>query len=206
MEALLKIAILILCLACSVCCCKGISIASKPSENNQVTSQYETICKEHQCVVYDKSTRLFWQRDFLQKENHIGFGMSLPEATEYCDSLVYGEFADWRLPTIEEVRTKIYGCNNAMNKEYCNVENIEESEGYARKCSCETKKGPGKYGTYLFPQIWGDDGGQYIIWTNTRAKKGNLPIIALFFQGAFITINEEYNSAGVRCVRKDEKK
>ncbi len=54
-------------------------------------------------VVFDTKTNLMWVRN----GNLAGKKMTWREAIEYCERLNYAGYSDWRLPTIDELKTLI---------------------------------------------------------------------------------------------------
>lgn len=200
----LLLAAMVMLLALS--CAQSLEKTDLPHKEMSPQSQYETKCVNDQCVVYDKTTQLFWQRGFMETAKTLGYAMTIKEALIYCDELQYGGYDDWRLPTLEEVRTKIYGCDKVFNTTLCGIEALEEIETYVENCACATRKGPGEHGTYLYPGVWRND-AEFLSWTSSKTEKKGIPISAHFTIAVFAGIEEDTVplQAGVRCVRKDEK-
>jgi hypothetical protein len=129
--------------------------------------------------------------------------MYFEEAVRYCEDLEYGGYKDWHLPSLEEMRTRIYGCQNTINEEKCNAQNIALEEPFISNCTCEIEKGPGENGHYVYPNVWGMDGGRKVLWTSTRAEKSKEPIVVAFFTGMIVVLPQG-GFCGVRCVRKND--
>lgn len=195
--------IMIICFSCTTK-----NMPAIPNQNNELSykKRYETICKNDQCVVLDKATKLYWQRDFLSSSKYPLWGMRIAKAASYCEELEYGGYVDWSLPTAQEGASVIYGCNKIQETEICGLAKVSAAAEYIEKCLCSPNNGPGEKGYYLFPGVWGEMNGRNIQWTSSRAPNSGLPIAIAYFSGIASVISEDYPAAGVRCVRKDEKK
>jgi hypothetical protein len=70
---------------------------------------------------YDEKTNLSWQdpQKDAYAENNIG--VTSFDAIRYCDELVIQSHADWRLPTIDELRTLIRGAPKSQAGGACTV-------------------------------------------------------------------------------------
>ena len=145
---------------------------------------------------------LMWQDPPAKK------AMDFKQARRYCSTLKLGGYMDWRLPTVDELRSLIQGCKNTESMGKCAV---TESCGNYMKCwtdvckGCKPMKGPGKNGLYLDPKL--HPGPMYIFWSGQysyfQGQRGRI------YTGAWI-VGYDYanigdipfdNSASVRCVR-----
>jgi len=54
-------------------------------------------------TVSDTSTGLMWQQDTARDGEGYYDRMNWEEALAYCEALVLGDHADWRLPTIKDL-------------------------------------------------------------------------------------------------------
>ncbi len=64
----------------------------------------------------DPKTGLIWS------EKHFVSGMSvLDDLISFCGNLVEGGFSDWRMPTIDELRTLIQNCSNTEPYGFCKI-------------------------------------------------------------------------------------
>ena len=77
----------------------------------------DTRFKKTELVVYDKETKLIWQRKGSSKK------MSWSNAKEYCENLLWGGYDDWRLPTIDELKSIVdYSrYNPAIDTDYFDI-------------------------------------------------------------------------------------
>jgi hypothetical protein len=71
------------------------------------------------------------------------------DAKLYCDNLTLAEYADWRLPLIDELRSLIIGCPKSMLGGACPVTDTCGC-GYTDDCyGCSPMSGPGAEGCYF---------------------------------------------------------
>jgi len=82
---------------------------SKESDNEYLPLS----CNDNTC--YDPNSDLKWQR--VPAESY----MSWPEAKDYCEFLDLDGDKNWRLPTINELRTLIRGCSETEIGGQCNI-------------------------------------------------------------------------------------
>ena len=73
--------------------------------------------KKTELVVYDKETKLTWQREGSSKK------MTWSDAKEYCINLLLGGYDDWRLPNIDELKSivKYDRYDPAINTDYFDI-------------------------------------------------------------------------------------
>jgi len=75
-----------------VSCVRGGTIPT----HHEKPRYFSAVKNDGNSVVVDRLTKLMWQdKSKMDKSHKQGF--------EYCDNLYYGEYTDWRLPTIEEL-------------------------------------------------------------------------------------------------------
>ena len=53
----------------------------------------------------DETTDLCWQNPQRAGFDHNDTGLNSADAARFCDALVLGGYEDWRLPSIDELRT-----------------------------------------------------------------------------------------------------
>jgi hypothetical protein len=72
------------------------------------------------------------------------------EAKDYCDSLEHGDQADWRLPTIDELRDMIDGCPETDTGGECRLtgECLDDFDCNVFCEGCDERRGPGDDGCY----------------------------------------------------------
>lgn len=138
-------------------------------------------CQREQLCIFDYQTRLFWhapwQADHLT--GHSGEEL-LEFGKQYCLDLVMGPYTDWRLPTIDELRTLIKGCPSTETGGDCpaTVECYGKDQGecLGADCSgCPVGLGPGKEGCYWdmeFPTCRPTSWHSYM--SSTRVTVGNV--------------------------------
>lgn len=114
------------------------------------------ICVNPNSGIYsDSKTGLMWSSlpekdDLYDSNNNIGWAFAT--ASYYCENLTQGGYSDWRLPTIEELRTLIRNCPDTETGGACSLDNIpddlfDENNKVPDEClSCEPEEEQsGKY-------------------------------------------------------------
>lgn len=66
----------------------------------------------------DESTGLLWEEEMSSTYRNF------ESSKAYCQGLIIGEFTEWRLPTIGELRSIIHGCKCAQNFGKCLVSDM----------------------------------------------------------------------------------
>jgi len=163
----------------------GVSTSSSPTDNNTAN------------VYSDPETGLMWQNiNPLEK--------SWDEADSYCESLELGGFSDWRVPTINDLKTLIKGCASTI--EECNVSDSCRSKyscWEGDKCSCPDSGGPAEQGFYWDSGTWeyfGDQQGSF--WSSSKRSDstGGYSWYVRFNNGSIMdsSVSDIFY---VRCVR-----
>jgi uncharacterized protein (DUF2141 family) len=107
-------------------------------------------------IVLDNDTGLMWQRGSNEE-----FNIFHDQAVEYCDNLILGEYDDWRLPTISELRTIVRGCSKVETGE----QQCVLPEGCTSSCSCLwLGNTPNNESYYWQPGVWKNIGAA-TIWS-----------------------------------------
>lgn len=101
-------------------------------------------------VWMDESTGLMWQVHWSSPGLWPWGG-----AVEHCENLVLDDYDDWRLPTISELRTLMYGCDVTETGGACNVTDACLSSSCENDAcnGCDGYVGPnhGCYGNLALP-------------------------------------------------------
>ena len=97
----------------------------------------------------DPTTYLMWENPMGNKGGTDGIGTTHANAVTYCDNLVLAGADDWRLPTIDELRTLVRGISTiatggtcpttetCTNQKTCN-EDPDNTQGFGNSClGCE---------------------------------------------------------------------
>lgn len=114
-------------------------------------------------VVVDKNTRLLWQRGHSDKRS-----ISYFTAEKYCSDLKLGEYDDWRLPKISELRTIIKGCKKTQPGGTCEIGDKSAVENWNEDCGCKYGDGPGEKGYYWEKSIWKTKNSDYTtLWSSS---------------------------------------
>jgi hypothetical protein len=99
-------------------------------------------------VHVDQTTSLLWYQASGQR--------NVAEALQYCDALNVVGYDDWRLPTIDDVRQLIDGCEVMEAGGGCplGAECTETTCNSSESCPrCEAGEGPHELGFYLRPNV-----------------------------------------------------
>lgn len=123
------------------------------------------------------------------------------EAKQYCEDLHLGDHADWRLPTVGELRTLVRGCPATESGGSCN---IEESKCMALSCKddscfgCSLGDGPGERGCYWPVEM---EGWCFAHWSSSPVEDHPAEAWDVGFQHAEINYADFVAVRLVRCVR-----
>ena len=155
----------------------------------------------------DPDTGLMWQRVVNDDDNDR---LNLYQAIEFCENLELEGFDDWRVPTIDELRTIIQGCSDTEPGGDCSAtddcvdvgDDVEDCMNDA--CwGCSEGNGPAEYGCYWSTEFLGTC--YYSYWSSTMVDTGYIEELAYHvdFQDAGIAYTSADNDTDdfVRCVR-----
>ncbi len=153
----------------------------------------------------DPNTKIIWENPPLAST------MMWKPANRYCDDLRLDNHSDWRLPTIDELRTLTRGCNPTITGGECPITNDctpDECTNDHDTCygSCNSHEGPDS-GCYWDNNL---EGTCYFYWSSTIDHSFNNPT----FEAQFF-INFENGGIGSysdvvgdtlrpRCMRKKD--
>jgi len=147
----------------------------------------------------DTKTNLCWQHPI---EDTL---MTWQEALDYCDSLDKGSSTDWRLPTLDELRSLVVGCAFTITGGSCGL-----CDGCAKlscgddSCNGSTwLKGPSSQGCY-----WSDElnsaAACFALWSSTAVTDDAEKAFSVNFGSATIVPKEKEpaeSTTRARCVR-----
>ena len=197
--------ILLLAIVCDGC--KTVDNSEDLDKNDSIIkNRFTTKCVKKECVVHDKTSALYWQRDYKKFSEFKIHIMKHEDSVKYCSKLKYGGFDDWRLPTIKEAKTRLWG-ENVLKKYagYCNEENVSSNQSFLERCYSKQGKGEGENGLYIAPGIWSSDIRGKALWTSTLSKKPEEHIFIDYSIGTMWAV-ENTTFLGVLCVRKDTRR
>lgn len=150
------------------------------------------------CIPWeDPETKLMWSTKVLNP-------MDWSTSVSYCEDLEEGGYSDWRLPTIDELRTLIRNCTNTEPDGDCRVTDdgcLKES--CAKYCGCDYRSG--NNGAY-YSKI-GDDGDVLLWSSSTRSDKTSYAWTVRFAGGGVSSYDKsyKYDDFKARCVRSDHR-
>jgi len=132
-------------------------------------------------TVLDAKTRLLWTQVATKQTTFDKDTWA--QANAYCSSLNLSGYSDWRLPTVNDLRSLLSGCNR--QKECGNLE--VSCEGCK---DCTEHKGPGEGGCYWDTGVW--QGRCWLYWT--------LPITGYTPDGAEYGCVVDFSTGQVDCL------
>ena len=149
-------------------------------------------CGEGTTPCLDSETELAWSSKFDS--------MGWEDAVSYCEDLEEAGYTDWRLPTIDEIRTLVQNCEETMAGGLCQISDpnalATTDYGYD-SCHCEYISDNGGHYSKL-----GDD-GYFQPWSSSVLSDDATRVWCLDFSSA--TVDNEYKeySRPFRCVRSE---
>ena len=120
--------------------------------------------------------------------------MNWSSAKQYCENLSEGDYTDWRLPTISELRTTIKNCSGSQSGGSCRVSDNCLS-GDCLSCYCYNRNNNGGYYSKL-----GDDDKVWLWSSSTQSDDPDYAWGVGFESGHVGSSNKSLNIY-VRCVR-----
>ena len=147
---------------------------------------------------HDPETGLIWSEK--SPEN-----MNLEGATGHCDDLndaAYGDFINWHLPNISELRTLIQNCSDTETGGSCRVVDTGNSLTSCLSNSCWTDSDCGSCsndstGGY---SKFGETG---LFWSSSASDSPNYKWVVNFFYGSLGSAPVTATFIALRCVRPD---
>lgn len=126
--------------------------------------------------------------------------MNWVAAGAYCQTLSDEEQKEWRLPTINELRSLIDGCAATELAGECGATDLCQQEGCADpSCAgCDSLRGPGPNGVYWPNGLTGEIGSY---WSSSQLENAGM-VWSVNFAGGSVIANDVDSSLYVRCVCK----
>jgi hypothetical protein len=148
-------------------------------------------------TLHDPVTGLEWPWGFLGSKD-------FPDARALCDNLATGGHDDWRLPTIDELRSLVVGCPATATDGPCPIHDACTSVACdGPDCAgCTAGAGPGPDGRYLDGAFKPSVEAQF--WSVTRIEANEAPAFVVEFDTARVhwyVTTADVSYKGVRCVR-----
>lgn len=147
----------------------------------------------------DPDTGLMWQNG-----GDVGVvAYNWRQSQRYCRNLIRGDFDDWRLPTIDELRSLVRGCSLTESGGACGVtDDCPGEDCRGDPCSeCDFLAGPGPGGVY-----WPDEITGFYSWYTTTGYRTSTLVTgytditwSVAFEKGFVNPVNGY--VPVRCVR-----
>jgi hypothetical protein len=121
------------------------------------------------------------------------------DAGKYCDNLNWAGYSDWRLPTIDELRTIIIGCPNSESGGACSVgaNCLPETCGGSICDGCPGSQGP-TAGCYRIVDL---DGDCTAVWSSSVDPGSPIGAWYVNFSNARIRYDDQALYHSIRCVR-----
>jgi hypothetical protein len=149
------------------------------------------------CPLIDETTQLMWQDPPKLDQTFNVYG-----GANYCTGLIFAGRGDWRLPTIDELRTLIRGCAQTSTGGACPVTNASpSSDALVEACGgCGDEEGPGHYFEFWDPMLTGESYySEYFSSTSPAGDSGAAWYVD-FLTGKIALDGKDYGKR-VRCVR-----
>ena len=161
---------------------------SRYNNEESSTSECRFTCPNNNCK--DSSSGLTWSTKAQET-------MNWNAAVTYCDNLDEGGYDDWRLPTIDELRTLIQNCSQTETDGSCGVTDDCLSDS-CRSDDCYgcpyRENNPGKYSKFGVDTDW--------FWSSsTRSDSTDFAWYVLFYGGSVGSYSKTRSLSSVRCVR-----
>ena len=124
-------------------------------------------------------------------------------AMAYCDGLVLGGNDNWRVPTIDELRSLVRGCPDCETGGACGVAGAcLEVACWTDLCEgCAYRGGPGSAGAYWPSEL--QDAGPRWYWSSSAIADDSRMRWAVGFEGGYVGIHAAAVIGSVRCLRPE---
>ena len=132
---------------------------------------------------FDSTSKLTWSAK----------SPSLTWGTSYCEEETDKGYTDWRLPTIDELRTLIQNCPGTVTGGACAIsdpDHLALSDYDENDCTCSTASGYSKFGE------------TNALWSSSSRSDDDTKVFTVYFRDALINPNASKTGAThFRCVR-----
>lgn len=177
---------------------------------------YELKTENEKSVVVGSANGLMWYMDDPENPNTKLNLLTYSKAGEFCSNLDYAGHSDWRLPTIDELRTVVKGYKDIEPGGRCRVDEdclfkvclfqgqkSEDDYPCSNKEETELLQGPGPGGCF-FDDVWREYCGTYWSSSKIEGMVDNNVFALDFSDPAILSVRVEIDttSAFARCVRK----
>lgn len=176
---------------------------------------YELKMENEKPVVVGSENGLMWYMDDPENANTKLNMLTYSKAIAFCENMDHAGHSDWRLPTIDELRTVVFGYSDIEPGGRCKVgaeclrkaclyQNQKSTDDYpcSNKEELELLQGPGPEGCF-FDDVWRDYCGYY--WSASKLDgmvDENVFVMDFSDPAIFIaSIETGSTSAFARCVR-----
>jgi hypothetical protein len=162
----------------------------------------DTECQKGKCIqwydngddtITDKKTKYMWQKGTAPSaKNH-------EDAKKYCsDECKAGGHTDWRLPTIDELRTTIIGCPQTMPDGKCPATDTCGCKNTSDCFGCNYMSGPGTVEGCYFPSVL--EGSCSWYWSSSIYSPNVAQAWYVDFTDGSVDNYDKENIYYVRCV------
>lgn len=163
-------------------------------------------------VAVGSTNNLMWQMENPADFNTTFHKMNYGQAITFCENLEYAAFTDWRVATIDEMRTIVAGYSSISSGGKCKITEScatlscsqTGGEDSCNNNDADPAEGPGKGGCF-----WGDAWGEKYCdeyWSATDVRSGDDSMTWLIdFNSPAIMSRVKANTTAlsyVRCVRE----
>jgi hypothetical protein len=130
--------------------------------------------------------------------------MQQENAENYCATLVLGGYEDWRLPTIDELRTLVRGCPGTQPDGTCNIGEDDCLIWSCRDDSCDGCS-PGYFssGACYWPKVMFGQCSLYVSSSLAQGDRSYGEAWTLEFSAAWVDRQWNKFVGFVRCVRRN---
>lgn len=186
--------ILVVTIFCAALCLAGGPLLSHSEENDAPAPSPTPLPPPAVEIWKDPGSGLTWQ------VTPTGGMMNWAAAQAHCDNLRLGNYRDWRLPTLMELRGLVRGCPVTRIGGACGV----TGRCLQRRCAnvackgCEPKKGPGADGNY-WPAPLAGEGWWY--WSSSPVTDVQNGAWGVYFHIGGVGAEVMDADYRVRCVR-----